>query len=102
MSGWFDGVFTLADANYLVAQLTEQLTRVQFAAQIFMTRVVTDWVSGIQSNIQFQSSFDQLTDAIAVTFGMEIVRIYALQSPNFQWKGKLLLTAENFNDYISR
>jgi hypothetical protein len=81
--------------------MTEQLKMVHFASQ-FRSRIVTQWVSGVQSNIQFERNFDALVDAVAAAFDMEGVRIYVLQSPRYEWKDKCLLTAENFDDFIER
>ena len=67
------------------------------------TRYVTAWISGVRHYIQFNRSFGSLVGAVSVVFEIDKtnLRIYVLRFPGFSWRERILLTEENFNDFVT-
>ena len=67
-----------------------------------LSRYVTDWISGDRQRIEFKCSLHDLVEAVADAFEIENPRIYVLQPTSSPWQDRILLTQENFNEYVER
>lgn len=87
-----------------IAQLAQQLNAVRFeASPEKRTKYVTAWISGVIRQIPLHSDLEKFLKAVADNFDMEkeLLRIYVLQSTTSQWRERIRLTTENFDQYIS-
>lgn len=62
--------------------------------------LVTGWISGHQISMNISSDFNKFMATVRRSFGIEHPRVYALQSPDYAWMGRIRLTVNNFSDFM--
>lgn len=62
-------------------------------------RLVTDWISGVQTWLNMSVTFDVFLSHVEEKFSIKTPRAYVLQSTTNSWRYRIRLTAENFNDF---